>query len=83
MRKKQNIIRPMLTHQTVARRRFTAEIKFKPNHYEYNRLNYIFISDTGANPQRSLFQHFNERSPRGLFVFRHCKISMIRNTPFN
>ena len=27
MRKKQNIIRPMLTHQTVARRRFTAEIK--------------------------------------------------------
>ena len=38
MRKNKNLIRPMLTHQTVARRRFTAEIKFKPNHYEYNRL---------------------------------------------
>ena len=50
MRKNKNIIRPMLTHQTVARRRFTAEIKFKPNHYEYNRLNYFFIFHPEAYP---------------------------------
>ena len=55
MRKNQNIIRPMLTHQTVARRRFTAEIKFKPNHYEYNRLNYFFIFHPEAYPSDLCF----------------------------